>query len=255
MIPLIIHQIWLQGEYFIPEKFKDYYINNKKLHPNWKYYFWDESDILQLLQQKQEWLDTYYKLQYLVQKVDFARYIILLIYGGVYVDMDAKIIKPLDTLLYKYKDYDLIVSDFRPNILQSLITCGDTNPCINNGIIICKPRSIIMEKLVEYIQNNPECGNIRELCILNVTGPSMFTNIIKKYQHMERIKRLPSEYLEPCVLDENDCLITDNTYVVHIHSMSWMGRFGNICVFIYRYLYLILLVIILCIIYGRNIKK
>lgn len=43
--------------------------------------------------------DSYNRLNIIVAKVDFWRYLVLYKYGGVYLDMDSSIDVPLDTLI------------------------------------------------------------------------------------------------------------------------------------------------------------
>ena len=119
-IPKIIHQIWLQGEIDIPKKYLSKTQRIKDMHQTWKYYFWDDVSIVDLLSKNTIWLNTYHKLNYLHQKVDYARYIILYIYGGVYIDMDVKMVKPLDSLLQKYIGYDFIVSRLNLNYYEAV---------------------------------------------------------------------------------------------------------------------------------------
>jgi mannosyltransferase OCH1-like enzyme len=226
MIPKIIHQIWMQGENNIPKKFYNNIKIIKDMHPNWKYLLWDEIKILNMIKNDSDLLNTYYKFVHLHQKIDFAKYIMLYKYGGVYLDMDSYTQKPIDTLLEKYKNYDLILSKIDlDSIYESYFICG-SNWCMNNGIILSLPKSIVLEKVIEEIIKNPICGiGGKFFCIQNTTGPSKFTKIIKKYmkEHpdINDVIILEAEYLEPCKL--NKCNITENTYTVHSHEGSWLN--------------------------------
>jgi inositol phosphorylceramide mannosyltransferase catalytic subunit len=93
MFEKIVHQIWLQGVENIPESYRRGLESINKYTPNWIHKIWDEIDILNLLRQYPEYLHVYYKLAYLHQKVDFSRYVILYVYGGIYIDMDVELIK------------------------------------------------------------------------------------------------------------------------------------------------------------------
>lgn len=252
-IPNIIHQIWLQGYDNLPEKYRDNVMRNKKIHPKWKYIIWDDIRIINLLRNNKEWIDTFYKLEYLHHKVDFARYIILYIYGGIYVDMDAVIIKPLDYLFSEYNDYDLIVSKLNSNKLENYLHCQHSE-CLNNGIIIAKKNNNELKIIIDTITNNPKCDTIstKLTCINNLTGPGKFTNVILNNNNT-KIKILDSEYLEPCTFDI--CNITDKTYVVHKHDGSWYsGKLRKLFLFYFRnkvviYIICIIIIIVICIKY------
>lgn len=254
--PKIIHQIWLQGQNDIP----DIYVKNIakiiEYHSEWEYILWDEIRILNLIKNFGELVKTYYKLQYLHQKVDFARYIILYIYGGAYIDIDVDTVKSLDSLVEQFKTYDLIVSLMRLDKLESFIFCYNSQ-CVNNGIILAKPKNLSLLKVIEHINQNPNCSTIstKFSCINNTTGPYMFSNIILN-QDLSKTKLLEYDYLEPCIID--NCNITDNTYLIHKqdgtwYSSSWRyllniyGKYGkSLLSFICCIVILIILSLFLC---------
>jgi mannosyltransferase OCH1-like enzyme len=230
-IPKIIHQIWIQGEHDIPEKLK---INKNKiqiLHPDWEYVLWDEISVLYLLKNtNEEWLKRYYKFDYLHQKVDYAKLIILYIYGGIFIDMDAYTIKKLDSLFHKYSDYDFIVSYIKEhNFIGNILTCRKMGKCLNNGIYIAKPKVDILSYLIDNVSYKCSILDVKMTCISNTTGPIFFDNYIQLYinknhkKNKSKILILDNEYLEPCSSDF--CEITDNTYIRHEHNMSWFNSY------------------------------
>src|SRR5665648_300106 len=91
MIPNIIHQIWLQGKSSIPTDLKIYYDGCSKVNNNFTHMFWDEYLIKKLLLNKfgPDYVALYDFYQVFAQKADFARYAILSVYGGIYLDMDT----------------------------------------------------------------------------------------------------------------------------------------------------------------------
>jgi len=215
----IIHQIWLQGKDKIPDKFKKNIKKNITINFDWEYKLWDSKSITELIKFDKNINNTYHKLKYMHQKIDFAKYIILYIYGGIYIDMDAYTIKNLNILIQNYNNYDLIVSKLNCNILENYIHCS-RKYCINNGVIYAKPKCSILLKMIQYIITNYKCSNNTNKisCIEQTTGPKKFTDIIMDNLN-ENVKILEPEYLEPCIF--NNCNITDNTYVVHEHNGSW----------------------------------
>lgn len=187
MIPKTIHQIWIQGEEFIPENLVQNKDKIKQLHPQWKYILWDEVKILELLKRNKKWIKTYYKFDYLHQKVDYAKLIILYTHGGICIDMDAYTIKNLDDLVNKYSDYDLIVSYIRNvGVVGNYIMCKDVNSCMNNGNFFGKPNTDILQYMIEHITTH--CSYLlKEYCILHTTGPffsiESFVNTWMKTDH------------------------------------------------------------------------
>jgi inositol phosphorylceramide mannosyltransferase catalytic subunit len=261
--PKIIHQIWMQGEDNIPQKFVPFIESIKQNHKTWQYKLWDEIQILVLLRSlKKEykiWHDVYYKFNYLHQKVDFARYIILYIYGGIYIDIDVRSIKSLDPLINKYQQYNLIISESNSSLLSNYILCGRTN-CVNNGILISVPANIILLRfintIITIININEDkimgtCGVLsnKMSCINNTTGPKKFKDILENENKDSEYIVLDKEYMEPC--RDGNCNITNNTYLAHVHSQTWFykgiyqyfKKFINIFYYVFIY-YLIVMVIL-----------
>lgn len=247
IFPKIIHQIWFQGKNIIPSKYIPKINKIKEFHPSWKYIVWDDKSIKELMMVNKNWLDTYHHFRYLHQKVDFAKYVILYQIGGVYLDMDVEILKPLDMLLHKNNEFNIIVSRINLNSFESLLCCG-RKICINNGIIISKPGESVLEKIINHIIQMPVCSkwSTKYICINYTTGPNMFSKLILDNIH-DKIKILEPEYLEPMILGIGE--ITDNTYTVHEHDGTWYSSiFKNIGIFYLRHKLLTLLMILLPII-------
>src|SRR6187399_325467 len=90
MIPKIIHQIWLQGYDNIPAELKNDHENCKIVNNDFEYIVWDKDKIKKLLDDKfgKDYSDLFDTYKIFAQQADFARYAILYVYGGIYLDMD-----------------------------------------------------------------------------------------------------------------------------------------------------------------------
>lgn len=87
-ISITVHQIWIQGESKLPDKFKKVVQRYRKL--NESYQLWDHYMIRQLIEDHYPYLlEIYDNYQFWVMKVDLGKYVILHHYGGFYVDMDT----------------------------------------------------------------------------------------------------------------------------------------------------------------------
>ena len=64
---------------------------------------------------KGEIADCYNKLNIIVAKVDFWRYLVLYKYGGVYLDMDSSIERPLHELIND-EDEAIITAEGNPHL-------------------------------------------------------------------------------------------------------------------------------------------
>lgn len=257
MIPKIIHQIWYQGINEIP---KDLQNNSKKIiniHQKWKYIIWDDNLVKSYFKNNRKVLNTYNKLEYMHQKIDFIRYCILYEFGGVYMDMDVTILKPFDKLVETYGNYECILSNINLNTIDSYALCLHKE-CLNNGIMICQPKSRFILSLVDEIHKNNECVSYdlnNSMCINRTTGPLLITRIYNEYKEKidkSNIKILNWSYLEPCILGDL-CDVKKNTIVIHHHNTTWINKIFTTIMYYYLkwkvIIYILLIIILIQVLY------
>ena len=98
-IPKIIHQIWI-GDSDIPDEYKKFSENIRDVHVplGYQYYLWDNN--LFELYEDDPVIKSYIKLtKTYAFIVDRFRLLLLRDYGGIYIDMDCKLIKSMDVIL------------------------------------------------------------------------------------------------------------------------------------------------------------
>ena len=104
-IPKIIHQIWI-GPKPLPDQYKEFSQKMIEMHPDWEYHLWG-NEIFTGIYKEDKFLQNYikdpvlYKWAYISDRV---RLLLLRDFGGVYVDVDAKPIRPFDIILDKCSD-------------------------------------------------------------------------------------------------------------------------------------------------------
>ena len=91
MIDKKIHQIWIQGESFLPEIERKYAKMWKDLSikGGYTYKIWSEQDYYPLIIEN-DLEKEYHSLINMTQKSDIARWVILKKYGGLYADVDVE---------------------------------------------------------------------------------------------------------------------------------------------------------------------
>lgn len=270
-IPKIIHQIWFQGENNIPTKYKEMYSSCLNLNKNYTRIVWDSVKIYNLINNDySEYIDLYNNFPLMIQKIDFAKYVILYHYGGVYIDMDVMCIKNIDGLLNMFPKASFICSDTAHtkietsilNKVASLFTSYkiQDKTCLNNGIILSTAKNDILKQLLNdikkyfYIDNN---YYTRDMYIFITTGPIIYTKSILEYKELhydESIYIIDHKYMEPCV-DIKKCDLK-HAYFDHIYQNTWSTPIAKTISFIIKNIYLIeqyisiiILLIILCIIF------
>ena len=128
----------------------------------WEYKVWDEKNIDSLVQ---EFFPHYYEafndLQYMILKIDIAKYMIQYVYGGAYLDMDMECLRPLDSLLEKYPTAAIMVSEaslppLADNPINRMIEALEKHHfgSVNNGIIVSEAQHpfflFVLEKDVSF---------------------------------------------------------------------------------------------------------
>lgn len=145
-IPKIIHQIWI-GYQDPPEWCTRFGEEMQAMHPGWEYKLWKHDDIFNGIYKDDPFLKEYvtnpevYKWAFMADRI---RLLLLRDFGGIYVDLDAKPIRPFDLVLNELSD-------------QHTFFAGMKDSQSNNTLIDCAvygaaPNSrIINECLEEYV--------------------------------------------------------------------------------------------------------
>lgn len=118
-IPKVIHQIWIPNWTQVPASIKHTREAWVRLNPTWKYKFWDEEDIENLLYSSFKFLKPLWKKlkgERLIKKADLARIMVLQKEGGLYVDMDLVPIIPMKiNPIFTQRYFGCLEHDFSGN--------------------------------------------------------------------------------------------------------------------------------------------
>lgn len=251
-IPHIIHHIWFQGEKSIPSLQKKLQHTCRHQHPDYQFRFWDKTSILTFFQEEcSHYLSTYQKFPLMIQKIDFAKYALLHKYGGIYLDMDVRCLRSIDSLTQRFPEARFICSKLPINQTETELissttaaSIGKTNACwdcalLNNGILLSIPQHSFLTLLLEDISHtNPQLFSItREAQITYTTGPAIFSQTMRKYlrlhhatmdsthkgrnNRIDHVAILPAKFLEPCVSWDHTCHPGKIAIFDHQHQNSW----------------------------------
>jgi mannosyltransferase OCH1-like enzyme len=256
MIPRKIHQIWFQDNTDVIINTTDSILNYQRIfkskipfplkynalaliskNPNYSYYIWNKTKIYYFIKLfYPKYLDLYLNLKYMIQKIDFAKYLILYHYGGFYIDLDVLSLKKLDTFFEKFKEPGIYVSKIMQlNSLENFIIKKFYNYCtnnffINNGIIISDEKNKFYIDLILEIQKEININNdyLFNTYIFNTTGPSILTNTIYKYKtKYPNIYILDNKYFEPCYGKDLTCNYNSESILFHQHKSFWIENLDS----------------------------
>jgi len=137
-IPKKIHQIWI-GPDELPQKYVDMTNNMRDMHPEWEYKLWTHDDIFNDRYADDEYLQAYiqdpdtFKWAFITDRI---KLLLLKDFGGVYVDVDAKYVRPFDIVMYKLEDKHTFFAGLKTfDVQSSLIECAIYGAAPNSRLI------------------------------------------------------------------------------------------------------------------------
>ncbi|OQR90198.1 hypothetical protein THRCLA_22576 [Thraustotheca clavata] len=189
-IPRIIHQSWKAADN-IPELFAPWMQSWHRQNPTWKYVFWDDNDNLALFEKH---FPKYYHIATSIGKIhlaDMARYALLYLYGGVYVDCDFECKASFDDLL----EEELFLST--EPFVHAVLLENANKPILCNAILASRPRHPFWIDVLDGIHSTfTSSGGNQDPVTL--TGPRMVEAIHNKYNNPNaRVTVFPEEYFYP----------------------------------------------------------
>jgi len=257
-IPLLIMQTWKTKD--VPEHWQSGPAALKRLMPHWKYQLLTDDDNNRFVQRYfPDFWPFFSALEYPIQRADAIRYMWLYVMGGLYLDLDLEITKPLDDLFFE--DHDLYV--VKSSIVENVYT---------NAFIGAKPRLFVMLQCLEDMKLPYSPWQIgKHLKVINSTGPNMFTRAISKVKlqtesfHPEdetkfSVDELPTELIVACgICDPKPCS-AEGGYCRVLGGSSWSGSDTNFLTALYckRYqlasvlLIIVIMIIVITILFYRK---
>lgn len=215
-IPKIIHYCWIGGKP-IPEHNKKIMESWKKFCPDYEIIEWNESNYDF---KKNRYMREAFENKQWAFAPDYARLDIIYEHGGIYLDTDVELIKPLDDLLN--------LKGFAGVELEKSLTgrklCA---PGLGFGAI---PKLPIIKELRDCYD---ELSFVKEDGTLNkIAGPVYQTNYLLKkglvlnnsFQEIDGLSIFPAEYFAPKEYFSGKINLTKNTYSIHHFDASWVDN-------------------------------
>ena len=139
-----------------------------KRNPAYSYEFYDDARIEDFLEEGFEpgVLQAYKKIQIGAAKADFFRYAVLYKKGGVYLDIDSRIVKPLDKFI---RPDDLAVISVENNEVKCYIQWG----------LIYAPGHPFLERTIQLMLDNIRLNRFPH-SVHEMTGPTVYTKAIRE---------------------------------------------------------------------------
>ncbi len=209
MIPKVIHYCWFGGKP-LPRLARKCIKSWKKHCPDYRIIRWDESnfDVTQ-----NEYMKRAYEAKKWAFVTDVARLILVYEHGGIYLDTDVELVRPLDSLLgceaYFGREGGKVATGL------GFGACPG-NPMVGAILEYYEHASFLNE---DGSYNLKPCTEIGTQVLLE--RGLRAENID---QQIGGVRFLPEEYLCPIDYKTMERNVTPNTLSIHHYAMSWMPR-------------------------------
>ena len=208
LIPKIIHYCWF-GNSTMPAEFQSYIDGWKEKCPDYEIICWNEKnyDV-----SKNKYMKQAYEAKAWGFVPDYIRKDLIYTYGGIYLDTDVELLKPLDDLLYQ--------DGF----------CGFEGNNINFGLGFGGRKGLPIMKELRDMYDNLEFVNKNSTEM--ITGPMYETEILTrhglekngKYQKIAGLTVYPIEVLSGTNMYSDIPYVTKKTFTVHHYAGTWLDE-------------------------------
>ncbi len=210
MIPKIIHYCWF-GNKELPDKVKSCISTWEKILPEYEIICWNETnfdvDICDFTREA-------YEVGKYAFVSDYVRFYALDKLGGIYLDTDMEILKPIDELL---KNNYFFGFENETGRVASCMIGSKKNHLFNKEMLnYYNERSFILDNKKFDMRPNT-------LIIEDVLNEKYGYRLNGKEIILDDIHIYPNDYLHPLNIITNELNITNNTYAIHWHTGLWVG--------------------------------
>lgn len=204
-MPRLIFQTWKTRE--VPEQWREAQRSVVAQNPGWTYVLLTDEDNLAIVRRYfPAYVPTYLGFEHDIQRADAVRYMLLYLWGGVYLDLDYVALR----------SFDAIVLDRRVGLLPSNNAAGS----VTNSLMCSMPRcDFWLECLNETARPLPWWAVTKHLRVFTSTGPFMLNRVWRRNRHRVRVLAGVSTPCGACSLDA--CVPTSGHIVKPIDGRSW----------------------------------
>lgn len=263
MIPKIIHQIWFQDTYnkytinkqklpfeqsivdkqqnimnsLTPYKYKIYQLEWVMLNKRWHYVLWNEKSLYEFINDNYPLLLETYRLLTNKNKIKMAKYLLVYHFGGIYIDIYVKCLKPLDKLIVLHNNKNLLFSEipyttkFERSVIDVIYSYKKWYTLISNSVILSSPFHPLVKDILEQITWGVNSGKINHHNFIEKMVTILVNENITK--HKDSII-LQNYYLDPCYMYDKKCKHIPLSFTTRYNSNN---KIKNICMKLTSYIY------------------
>ena len=206
-IPKIIHYCWF-GRGILPEESKKYIESWKKYCPEYEIKEWNEDnfDI-----KSNKYVKEAYEAKKYAFVTDYVRLYALYNEGGIYMDTDVEVLKPLDEFL---KHHAFSSFENNDSIPTGLMASEKNGEWVKNLLDEYTDMSFIKEDGSYDTTTNV-------VRITNLTEQKYGLVRKSSYQDLGVVTLYPHEYFCPKDWESGNIYVTENSHAIHHFNGSW----------------------------------
>ena len=210
MIPKTIHYCWF-GRNELPPLAKKCIKSWKKYCKGYKIVRWDESNFD--ISSAPLYVRQAYEAKKWAFVTDYVRLWAMTKYGGIYMDTDVEVVKPLDQFL-KHQAF----SGFEDEIN------------IPTGIMACEKNFVLFQKLLHFYDDAvfiKEDGSIDTTNNVEIITDICIEKGLKRnntFQEIEGFALYPNDFFCPKSYVDGIIRKTENTHTIHHFNASWLSK-------------------------------
>jgi mannosyltransferase OCH1-like enzyme len=198
-IPQIIHQIWIGPDgQPMPELLSELANTWIQHHPDCQYILWGEDSLHELLQAKfPDLVQLMTSYAYEIQRIDVYKWLLLHEFGGLYVDLDCKCLRPIFPL---FEDNSCVLSQ----------NSEEGQSIIGTFFIASTPQNVFVKEMIKnlsgHIENklkNPAKADI----VMSSTGTLYVTDQYNRYKEKDEILVLNYKHIAPLTPTESKAMM------------------------------------------------
>jgi mannosyltransferase OCH1-like enzyme len=180
MIPKIIHQTAPSDTGRWPPVWRVCQQSVRASFPDFEYRMWSDMDLESMVKETFPWFFSIYKdYPASIYRADAGRYMILYLYGGIYIDMDMEILVPF---------YERLARD-RPSIVESPFPNVER---FQNSLMASPVHHPFW---LEVLREMASTAYVMRKNVLDATGPRMLDRVIE--EHPDQIYTLSYREFNP----------------------------------------------------------
>lgn len=214
MIPKIIHYIWF-GRNHYSDKINKCIESWHKYLPEYEFKLWNEDTFN--IEESCDFVKQAYSRKKWAFVSDYVRIWALNNYGGIYLDTDVEVCKPMD----KFLDYRMVLGTDERGNLTAFMASETGHPLWRHILDIYHS----MQFLLPDGSLNINVNNFYIETKLKELG---YKTVNQKQELREGIMIFSDEWFHAADHMTGNLHITDNTHAIHWHTLTWCDRSTHI---------------------------